>query len=76
MELCNKDNEVSRSTDWTHNIDRGGLFRVSENTHMVFNHIEVLVQKVFYDSIIQEMKSDLGEKVKQSAMTDEEICFY
>ena len=43
---------------------------------MVFNHAEMLVRKVFNATAIQEVTSELREKVKQSAMTDEDISFY
>lgn len=69
MELCNEDDEMSNSADWTHAIDRGGLCHVSENTYMVFNHTEMLVWKAFNYKTIQEVTSNLREKVKQSAMT-------
>ena len=57
-------------------LDRGGLCRVSENTYMVFNHMEMLVRKVFNVTAVQEVTSELRERVKRSAMADEDIHFY
>ena len=71
MELCDEDDDVSSSADWTRTIDRDGLCRVSENTFLVFNQLELLVQKYKY-SRHNEWFKDEGE----CAMTDEDISFY
>ena len=64
MELCDEDDETSSSADWTHIIDRGGLCRVSENTYMVFYHMKMLVRKSFNATAVQEVTSELRERVK------------
>ena len=76
MELCDEDDDVSSSADWTRAIDRGGLCHVSENTYLVFNQLELLVRKFFNDTSVQDVTSDLRMKVKDCALTDEEISFY
>ena len=76
MELCDEDDDVSSSADWTRTIDRGGLCRVSENTFLVFNQLELLVRKFFNDISIQDITNDLRMKVKECAMTDQDISFY
>ena len=76
VELCDEDDDVSSSADWTRAIDRGGLCHVSENTYLVFNQLELLVQKFFNDTSVQDVTSDLRMKVKDCALTDEEISFY
>ena len=53
MELCDEDDDVSSSADWTRTIDRSGLCRVSENTFLVFNQLELLVRKFFNDTSIR-----------------------
>ncbi len=75
-ELCDEDEVVSSSADWVNAIDRGGLCCINENTFGLFAQIEIVVRSVFNVKSAHEVTSGLREKVKHSALKDEDVIFY
>lgn len=76
MDLCDEDEEIADSADWVHAVDRGGLTRVSDNTYMLFERMEMIVRTVFNKEKAPSMNEGVKGELHSMILFDEDIKFY
>ena len=76
MDLCDEDDEVSSSADWVHAVDRGGLVRVSENTQLLFERMELIIRSVYNIDAVRTMTDGIKKELRETVITDEDIAFH
>ena len=77
MDIKDEEVDASNSADWVHAIDRGGLYKVSESTFMVFHGLECKVRQILnLQSATEFMSSSLQEKIRTSVMANDRVLLH
>ena len=77
MDIKDEEMDASNSADWVHAVDRGGLYKVSESTFMVFHGLECKVRQILnFRSAEEFVSSSLQEKIHKSVMTDDKVLLH
>ena len=72
-ELAIEEAAVPSSSNWIHNVNRGGLYFVSDDAFDVFIAIENVIRRYYCRSKARELSCGKKEEIMEEVMRDEEV---
>ena len=72
-ELAIEETAVPSSSNWTHNVNRGGLYFVSDDAFDVFIAIENVIRRYYCRSKAREISCGKKEEIMEEVTRDEEV---
>ena len=73
LEVDRESTSSDATSAWMNEIDRGGLFHVSDDTYKLFYCMEMLIRRIFNKENVRNLNAETRDKLIDTIIHDEEM---